>query len=122
MLACSGCGLLLCPNGGRCVVLVETRELRAEVERLRERLHKCDGMANEVNILGAEVTRLRAALRALVDSLPRCNLDGCEEHAMVQWDDSNYRCEAHRPESPWRSVGVGHVAPLRAAIALLGGR
>lgn len=58
--------------------------LRAEVERLQERLFKAHGMANEVNILTREVRQLKAEKVAheddlrLIQSHARCECT-CED-------------------------------------------
>jgi hypothetical protein len=66
-----------------------------------------------------ELDQLRAALRALVQALPKCGV--CGQPATTEgWERDDYDCDEHRGER--RQTGeVPWAEPLRAAMKLLDG-
>ena len=62
-------------KGAYTFVKTDVPALVAEVERLRELVHKGDGMANEINIISKDNRRLRAALKELITAAdPHTNM------------------------------------------------
>ena len=80
---------LLAPNV--LAVLDDLDELQAENEQLRERLHKADGMANEINLLVAENRKLQAEVEQLTRQANAQLADADIWEAVGKLYDSFYR-------------------------------
>ena len=76
-----------------------------------------------LEIADAREARMRAAARALVDALPRC--DFCSSPATRAWERGAARfCDVHAVEGRENLEPVPEyprAAPLRALVAMLGG-
>jgi TRAP-type mannitol/chloroaromatic compound transport system substrate-binding protein len=112
-------------------LLATYEELRKDADELlqaaltEEKIHQeCRRQAVERYAKdGAELAEHKAALRELVEALPKCVSDDCEEpstmvHYGCDTDCESYYCEKHQ----WASSPAEWAEPLRKARKLLGGR